>query len=248
MTRLPRSLSSSNRVAVLQSNYIPWKGYFDLIGNVDIVVIYDQMQYTREDWRNRNIIKAPNGLMWLTVPIHQSGRFGQRICDAEIVGTQWARKHWKAFESAYRRAPYYDQIAQWLSPIYSEVLSNRLSILNRSLIEAICAYLGIETQIVDSSQLELDGDRSERVAHICSQLGANCYVSGPAARSYLDETVFSSRGITVEWFDYSNYVQYRQLWGEFFHRVSVLDLLFMCGSESPSYMKFSSLTHHSVKE
>lgn len=238
MTHHP-AFREGQRVAVLQSNYIPWKGYFDLIAAVDTFVIYDQMQYTREDWRNRNVIKTANGPQWLTVPVCQSGRFGQRICDTEIDGTLWARKHWKSIENTYRRAPHYQAVAQWLWPIYDDARPTHLSLLNRRLIEAINAYLGIGTRLVDSSDLELTGERSERVAHVCAQLGAGCYVSGPAARSYLDEDDFASRGMRVEWFDYTGYPAYRQLWGEFSHHVSVLDLLFMCGPQAPSFMKFS---------
>jgi len=239
MTRHPASRAGQS-VAVLQSNYIPWKGYFDLIAATDTFVIYDQMQYTREDWRNRNMIKTANGPQWLTVPVRQSGRFGQRICDTEIDGKMWARKHWKSIENAYRRAPYFEAVAQWLRPIYDDTDVTHLSVLNRLLIEAVCAYLGIATRLIDSSELELLGERSERVAHVCAQLGADCYISGPAARSYLDEAHFSNRGITVKWFDYHGYPEYRQLWGAFTHQVSVLDLLFMCGSQSPSFMKFCS--------
>jgi hypothetical protein len=232
------ALQSGQRVAVLQSNYIPWKGYFDLIAAVDTFVIYDQMQYTREDWRNRNVIKTANGLTWLTVPVRQSGRFGQRICDTEISGNQWSRKHWKSIENSYRRAPYFEEIARLLLPIYEDANIIHLSVLNRRLIEVVCAYLGITTRLVDSSEVELTGERSERVAHVCKQLDARCYVSGPAASAYLNEADFVSRGISVEWFDYTGYPEYRQLWGAFAHQVSVLDLLFMCGPQAPSFMKF----------
>lgn len=232
------ALQSGQRVAVLQSNYIPWKGYFDLIAAVDTFVIYDQMQYTREDWRNRNVIKTANGLTWLTVPVRQSGRFGQRICDTEISGTQWSRKHWRSIENSYRRAPHFERVAKFLQPIYEDTSITYLSVLNRRLIEAVCAYLGIATRLIDSTEIELVGERSEKVAHICEQLGAGFYVSGPAARAYLIEGDFISRGISVEWFDYSGYPEYRQLWGAFTHQVSVLDLLFMCGPQAPSFMKF----------
>ena len=236
MSENPAS-QAGQRVAVLQSNYIPWKGYFDLIAAVDTFVIYDQMQYTREDWRNRNLIVTANGPLWLTVPVRQSGRFGQRICDTEINGTLWARKHWKSIESSYRRAPHFEEVAQWLKPIYDDNAITLLSILNRRLIEAVCAYLGITTRLVDSSELELVGERSARVAHVCAQLNAGCYVSGPAARSYLDMADFSRRCMTVEWFEYAGYPEYRQLWGTFNHHVTVLDLLFMCGPQAPSFMK-----------
>ncbi|MDB5895997.1 MAG: hypothetical protein JWQ88_3528 [Rhodoferax sp.] len=240
MTTDRQEPAARRQVAVLQSNYIPWKGYFDLIAAVDVFVLYDQMQYTREDWRNRNIIKAPQGPQWLTVPVLQKGRFGQRICETEIDGTNWARKHWKSIEGSYRKAPHFAEIAAFLEPIYLGETFSHLSQLNRRLIEAICGYLGIGTRIVDSSELVLEGDRSERVAGICSQLEATRYISGPAARSYLDESVFTARSIAVEWFDYGDYPTYRQLWGEFNHQVSIVDLLVHCGQESRQHMKLGS--------
>lgn len=226
------------RVAILQSNYIPWKGYFDMIGSVDTFVIYDVMQYTREDWRNRNIIKTPQGPLWLTVPVRQKGRFGQRICDTEIEGTLWARKHWKSIEGSYRKASWFTQVAEWLAPIYLDETFTHLSSLNRRIIAGICSYLGIVTRVIDTEGFLLAEERSERVAGICEQLQASCYVSGPAARAYLDEPAFHAKGIAVEWFDYSNYPVYPQLWGEFKHEVSVLDLLFHCGPAAPDFMKF----------
>ena len=234
------AFQKGQRVAILQSNYIPWKGYFDLIAAVDTFVIYDQMQYTREDWRNRNTIKTSNGLLWLTVPIRQSGRFGQRICDAEIDGNLWARKHWKSIENAYRRAPHFEEVAQWLRSIYEVPNLTHLSVLNRMLIGSICKFLGIQTILLDSSELELRGDPSERIANICEQLGAEYYISGPAARSYLNEADFFRRGINVNWFDYAGYSEYPQLWSSFVHNVSVLDLLFMCGASAPLYMKLGN--------
>lgn len=235
------------RVAILQSNYIPWKGYFDLIAASDTFVIYDQMQFTREDWRNRNVIKTSNGLSWLTVPVRQSGRFGQRICDAEIDGSIWARKHWKSIEHAYRRAPHFNEVSEWLRPIYEVPDLTHLSLLNRMLIESICRFLGITTVLVDSSELLLLGNPSERVASICEQLGAGSYVSGPAARSYLNESDFTRRGIAIDWFNYSGYPEYHQLWSSFAHNVSVLDLLFMCGTSAPLFMKFGATASASFK-
>jgi hypothetical protein len=240
MTADRHNPAAQRRVAVLQSNYIPWKGYFDLIAAVDVFVLYDQMQYTREDWRNRNIIKAPQGPQWLTVPVLQKGRFGQRICDTEIDGSNWARKHWKSIEGSYRKAPHFAEVAAVLEPIYLGETYRHLSQLNRRLIEAICRHLGIGTRIVDSGEFVLEGDRSERVAGICSHLQATSYISGPAARSYLDEAAFTARNIAVEWFEYGGYPTYRQLWGDFTHQVSIVDLLVHCGPSAGEYMKLGS--------
>lgn len=225
------------RVAILQSNYIPWKGYFDLIAAVDRFILYDDMQYTRRDWRNRNRIKTPQGLQWLTVPVQVKGRYEQKIKDTLIDGTAWAAEHWKALGLNYARAAHFAETAAWLEPLYRGHADTHLSGLNTRLISAICAKLGIHTPIGSSSEYRLAEGKSERLADLCQQAGGTVYVSGPSARSYLDEAVFATRGIAVAWFDYSGYPEYPQLWGGFVHEVTILDLLFNCGREAPRYMR-----------
>ncbi|WP_040262173.1 WbqC family protein [Pseudomonas massiliensis] len=225
-------------VAILQSNYIPWKGYFDLIARVDEFVLYDDMQYTRRDWRNRNQIKTPQGAQWLTVPVRVKGRYFQTINETEIEGAQWAEAHWKALCQNYRRSPYFNDIAQWLEPIYREQQHSHLAALNRRLIEAVCSYLQIGTRITLSSDYTLIEGKTERLADLCRQAGGDIYVSGPAARSYIDASVFTSQGIELQWFDYAGYPEYPQLWDGFIHAVTILDLLFNCGPEAPGYMRY----------
>jgi len=222
-------------IALVQSNYIPWKGYFDLIASVDEFVLYDDVQFTKNDWRNRNRIKTPQGVQWLSVPVGQ--RIDRRIRDVELSDSRWQAQHWKTLEANYRRSPGFAETADWLAPLYLDQRHETLSALNRCLIEAICRCLSIRTRITDSSTYHLAGDRSERVAGICAQAGAARYVSGPAARSYLDEQVFAHHGVTVSWFDYSGYPTYPQPWGAFAHDVTVLDVLFSCGSDARRYMK-----------
>jgi hypothetical protein len=231
------------RVAVLQSNYVPWKGYFDLIASVDEFVFYDDMQYTRRDWRNRNRIKTPTGLQWLTVPVLTKGHFEQSIRDTRIDGDAWAQTHWKALMLNYRRAPAFAATAAWLEPLLRQSWGH-LSVLNRALIEAVCARLGIATRLRCSWDYPSQGGRSERLASICAQAGATVYLSGPSARDYLDEAAFSRRGITVEWFDYAGYLSYPQLWGAFEPAVSILDLLFNCGADAPRYALRAHRTSH----
>jgi len=224
------------RVAIVQSSYIPWKGYFDLIAAVDEFVLYDDVQYTRRDWRNRNRIKTPLGLQWLTVPVRVKGRYHQAIRDTEIDGTAWATSHLAAMQQNYARAPFYAAVSGEIAPAYRAPPA-RLSELNRVLIETVCRYLGIATPIRASDELALAGDRSQRLANLCAALGAGEYVSGPSAKAYLDEAEFTRRGMTVRWFDYDGYPEYPQLWGPFEHRVTILDLLFNCGPDAPRYMR-----------
>lgn len=149
------------KIAILQSNYIPWKGYFDLIAAVDEFILYDDMQYTRRDWRNRNQIKTPQGVQWLTVPVLVKGKYHQKIRETRIDGNEWAAMHWKALVQNYRRAPHFEEIAKWLEPLYTSGNYSHISELNRRFIESICEYLGIGTSITNSWNYNLtDGKQS----------------------------------------------------------------------------------------
>lgn len=226
------------KVAIVQSNYIPWKGYFDLIASVDEFIIYDDMQFTKRDWRNRNLIKTPQGVQWLTVPVKVKGKYSQSIRDTEIDGYDWARDHWKALAQNYRRAPYFDEVATFLEPYYHDRRYSHLSVLNRDFLEAICGFLGITTRITNSWEYSLAPGKSERLADLCAQVGGTTYVSGPAAKDYLDAAPFSERGMDVMWFGYDGYLAYRQLWGDFVHEVSIVDLLFNEGPDARNYLRF----------
>jgi len=226
------------KVAILQSNYIPWKGYFDMIAAVDEFIIFDDMQYTRRDWRNRNQIKTPQGVQWMTIPVLAKGKYHQTIRDTEIDGKDWSDTHWKALTQNYRRAPHFDEISEWLQPLYLREPETHISELNRRFIEAICAYLGIHTTISNSWDYDLVDGKSERLADLCRQAQATEYISGPAAKDYIEANIFSDLGVNLTWFDYSGYPEYPQLWGEFTHGVTVLDLLFNCGPASRQYMKY----------
>lgn len=226
------------KVAIVQSNYIPWKGYFDMIAAVDEFILYDDMQYTRRDWRNRNQLKTPQGLQWLTIPVQVKGKYYQTIRETEIDGVDWAPAHWKTLAQNYRKAPHFTEIAAWLEPLYLGPQETNLSLSNRRFIEAICEYLGIRTVINNSWDYTLAEGKTERLADMCSQAKGTEYISGPAARDYIDEGVFADRGIKLVWFEYAGYPEYPQLWGDFTHGVSILDLLFNCGKDAHRHMKF----------
>ena len=209
-----------------------------MIAAVDEFILYDDMQYTRRDWRNRNKIKTPLGTQWITVPVQVKGKFHQTIRETEISGDDWATVHWKALCLNYRRARHFDAIAAQLEPLYLRSKYSHLSPLNRALIEWVCGQLGIRTKISDCSEYTIIEGKTERLADLCTQAGADEYLSGPAAKEYLDEAIFSRRGVKVTWFDYAGYPEYPQLWGAFRHDVSILDLLFNCAKGAARYMKY----------
>ncbi len=226
------------RVAIVQSNYIPWKGYFDLIAAVDEFVLYDDVQFTRRDWRNRNRIKTPQGVAWLTVPVKVRGRYHQSIRETELADALWGAEHWAILTHNYRRSPCFAEVASVFAPLFLEGRHATLSALNRALLQAVSRFLGISTRITDSQDYELAGDKTDRLVSVCDQAGATVYVSGPSAKSYLVEERFQEKGVVVEWFDYSHYPEYPQLWGSFVHEVTIMDLLFNCGYEAPRYRRF----------
>jgi WbqC-like protein family. len=227
------------RIAISQSNYIPWKGYFDMIRSVDEFVLYDDVQFTRRDWRNRNRIKTAHGLHWLTIPVKVKGRYHQSVRETEIEGSSWAESHWQTIRHGYARAACFEEMAPILEKVYADCSGlHMLSEVNRLWIESVCRLLAIQTPLRWSSEFSLKGDRSERLLNICLEAGADCYVSGPAARDYLDTGLFESAGVAVEWMSYEGYPEYPQLHGAFEHRVSVIDLLLNAGNPAVCLEKF----------
>ena len=222
------------KIAILQSNYIPWKGYFDMIAAVDEFILYDDAQFTKNDWRNRNKIKTAQGIKWLTVPVGQG--ISRRIRDVELPNSNWNIKHWKSIENNYRKAKYFEEVSLFLKPIYIQRYNN-LSELNRVLIEAVCSYLEIKTKISNSWDYDLADGKTNRLLKLCLQAKATEYVSGPAAKDYIDPLLFKEVGINLTWFNYKDYPKYTQFWDGFEHSVSIMDLLFHEGAGAVKYMK-----------
>jgi WbqC-like protein len=228
----------------VQSNYVPWKGYFDLIGSVDEFILYDDVQYTRRDWRNRNRIKTPNGLLWLTIPVEVKGKYHQRIRDVAISDSSWAHTHWRTLQHHYARAECFREMQPQVEAWYDRAAGlAMLSEVNEHFLRVVCGALGIGTAITRSSDYALSEGRSERLLDLCRQAGATTYLSGPSARGYLDQAMFEAAGVAVEWMDYGGYREYPQLHPPFEHGVSVLDLLFNTGSAARGYLKSATGTH-----
>lgn len=227
----------SKTVAIVQSNYIPWKGYFDLINSVDEFILFDDVQYTRRDWRNRNLIKTSTGLKWLTIPVETKGKFEQAIKDTRISDTNWGRKHWLSIQQNYHNAKYFFAYRDIFETLYLNCREPYLSRVNFSFIETICRLLGISTRLSWSMDYPLQSGQTRRLVGLCQAAGAGHYVSGPAAKNYLDESLFAQAGIAVSYFDYSGYPVYTQNHGAFEHGVTILDLLFHEGPNSPGLMK-----------
>ena len=225
----------SRKIAVVQSNYIPWKGYFDLINLVDEFILFDDVQYTKSDWRNRNKIKSQNGLIWLTIPVKHN--YLQKIKDTVISYPGWNRKHWKSIVQNYSKAKYFHTYRELFEDLYLGCNERFLSQINYRFLTAICEILGINTKLSWSMDYRLIEGKTERLVDLCKQSGATEYISGPAAKCYINEALFAEQGIALRYMDYSGYPEYNQLFPPFEHNISIIDLIFNEGPDAPKYMK-----------
>lgn len=225
------------KIAVLQSNYIPWKGYFDIIHQVDEFIFYDDVQYTKNDWRNRNIIQTNAGPKWITVPA--GSKENLLIDEVVLKDHSWQKKHHKMLLQSYARAPFLSLYREFLDHVYLEKEWNSLSELNQYLIKSISAeFLGMETRFSNSRDYHKEGAKLERLLSLLKSAGAEYYLSGPAAKDYIPDGAFEAVGIKLAWMDYSGYPAYRQLHSTegCVHGVSILDLLFNTGPDAPWYI------------
>jgi len=214
------------KLAISQSNYIPWKGYFDLINKVDEFILYDDAQFTRRDWRNRNKIKTLNGLQWLTIPVDVKGKYFQKIKETKISEKDWGVKHWQQIKQNYSKARHFKNYKDIFEELYLNCNEEYLSEINYKFIITINQILGIKTKIKFSDDFEIYGNPTEKLLNICKQCKANIYISGPAAKNYFDEQLAEKENIQVQWMNYKNYEEYEQLFPPFEHGVSILDLIF----------------------
>ncbi len=223
------------KIAMLQPNYIPWKGVFELISKVDIFVFYDDVQYTKKDWRNRNKIKTKDGEIWLTVPVKNNGR--QLICDVEIdQASDWQENHYKTIKSSYLKAPHFKEYEYILEEIYLKHTWNKISDLDIFTTKLIANAIDLHPQWVLASELDIQGDKDGgRIIQICKKLDCNYFINGPAARAFMDEEKFKDQNIVLDYMDYK-YEEYEQLYKPFSHAISVLDVLFNCGSDAKKYI------------
>jgi hypothetical protein len=214
------------KVVILQSNYLPWKGYFELIHQADVFCFYDEVQYTKNDWRNRNRILGPNGLFWITVPVQKDAVKG-KISDAQITNFAWQKKHLRTIEQTYSKSINKTDVLSLLEPIYLDQEWTSISQLNQHLIQVISKYIGITTEFKNSAKFELKGDRVDKLIYLIQQLKGTEYVSGPSAKDYLTENegLFQSNDITLTYKKYGPYLQYDNKKKEFEDYVSILDLL-----------------------
>lgn len=204
---------------------------------VDEFIIYDDMQYTRRDWRNRNMIKTREGVKWLTIPVEVKNKYFQKIRETKISESDWGEKHWNTIVHNYSKAKYFNEYKNIFQSLYLNNKEIYLSRVNYEFLRAVCDILDIKTKMTWSDEFVLLEERTERLVDICKKAGATDYYSGPAAKAYMNEELFEKENIKVHYFDYSGYPVYNQLHGEFTHAVSIIDLIFNEGPNATKYMK-----------
>ncbi|SMG46681.1 WbqC family protein [Paenibacillus aquistagni] len=222
-------------VSVIQSNYIPWKGYFDIINDSQLFIFHDDLQYTKNDWRNRNKIKVNNGTKWLSIPV--GSREDRLINEVELPATKWAMQHWNDIKMAYSKAPYFNQYKDFFEHVYLDTKWKKLSELNQFLIKHISTeFLGIKAEFINSSEFNLSSRKLDKLLDLLKKVDAKEYISGPAAKDYIDDSRFNEAGIKLVYKDYTGYPEYSQFHPPFEHYVSIIDLLFHTGSDSAYFI------------
>jgi hypothetical protein len=228
-------------LVVLQPGYLPWLGFFDQMRRSDIFVYYDDVQYDKHGWRNRNRVKSPAGPQWLTVPVRHHGLGQPRIMDVEIdTRAPWARKHVATLRQLYARAPYRDRYLPELEELLMRPWT-RIVDLDVAVAAAMARWLRLEPDVHFASALGVAGEQSGRLLALCRHFGADCYLSGSMAREYLDVPLFEQHGIRVEWQDYRHPV-YAQQHGAFVPQLSAIDLLLNCGDGSRAILESGNPT------
>lgn len=222
------------KCVILQPGYLPWLGFFDQMAQCDVFIVYDDVQFTRRDWRSRNRIKSTTGPHWLTVPVRNRGRRHQLITEAQVDNSHaWQRKHVETIRNAYCTAPYFrkyfDPIARIIEKGHECLLN-----LNMELTHLLRRELNLDPEIIYSSELSIPGKNTDRLIKICNAMGATEYLTGDAASSYINLELFEKHSIAVRYHNYQH-PQYKQIHGDFIPYLSVIDLLFNCGPDSQNY-------------
>jgi hypothetical protein len=231
---------SNKKIAISQSNYIPWRGYFDLINSVDEFIFFDEVQFTRRDWRNRNKILVNNKPTWLTIPLENKGNYSEIISNMKVFDVNWKIRHIEIIKKNYLKAKHFQEIFYFVNKLYQQINSLYLSDINQFLIKEICFSLNIKTKFKKSSEFKIfnigNYDATERLVDLCYQSGGSTYVTAPAAKNYLRVDEFKKKDMSVIWFDYKDSKIYNQFDKNFIKDLSILDCLFHCNLEKKSFL------------
>ena len=214
-----------------QPVYLPWLGLFHKIAISDAFCYFDDVQYLKKDWNNRNKIKTPNGAIWLTVPVLTKNYREKPIRQIEINNSiNWRKKHWKSIYLSYKKASYFNQYADFFEDVYNKEW-RYLTEINEYMLKWFLKELGIKVKYYKASELNFKGYKSGLIFDMCKKIGADIYIFGTLGKDYAKEENFNKKGIKIYFQDYKHPV-YQQLYGEFIPYMSIVDLLFNCGNKS----------------
>jgi hypothetical protein len=223
------------KVAIIQSNYIPWKGYFDIIHDVDCFIFLDDVQYTNRDWRNRNKIKSNAGEIWLTIPLGSNR--DKLINEVKFTDLSWRKNHLKSIEQFYKKANYFSKYYELIREYYYQKEWIYLSDFNQNFIKRFSnEILELRTTFHNSSEFNIEKNKLNKIIGLLEAVNADYYISGALAKNYIDKNEFIKRNILLHYKDYTGYPEYAQLFTPFSHYVSILDLLFNTGDDIKYYI------------
>jgi hypothetical protein len=229
---------NQNRIAIIQPNYIPWIGYFEIIKNVDKFILLDDVQYTKRDWRNRNYINNNGNKLLLTIPIKTKGLFNQNINEVKILNNNWKNEHLKKIFFCYKKTNYFEETYEYFKELYNQIESDNLSEILCFLTKELCIFLKIGTKIKLSSKIKIDGEKNQKIIKICNHFSATSYLSGPKALNYLDGNIFSANKTKLLIAEYQKqdcYIESKYF--KFLQKMSIVDLMFHQGKQSKNYIK-----------
>ena len=231
----------NNKIIITQSNYIPWKGYFTTMKKATHIVLYDDAQYTKRDWRNRNKIITPKGPTWLSIPVDVKGKYLQKINEAKITDHSWSFSHWNKIKQNYKKAPCFEQYRKTFEKTYLEELPQYeyLSDINSHMIKKCINLLNLDIKVLDSRSFKIRGGKTEKLINICNDLEANEYFTGPAAKGYIDEAMFVKNNIKLSYYKLKDFPEYRQCWNDFEHKISIMDMFFNLGTQTVKYFNWN---------
>lgn len=218
-------------VSIQQPEHLPWLGFFDKVRQVDMVVLLDDVQFKKRYFENRNKIRTGNGWQWIGIPVNTKGRYHQNLCDVEVDNTRhWRETAWRALCLNYSKTACWEGYSSFFDNLY-QCEWTRLVDFNVEVIKYVTKQLGLETEFLFASQLDVEGKGDKLLVNICRKVGASAYLSGAFGRDYIDESLFAEAGIALEYQDF-RHPTYRQVYQPFLPNMSTVDLLFNEGPKS----------------
>jgi hypothetical protein len=224
---------------IAQPTFLPWLGWFDLADQSDVTILLDDVQFSKQSWQQRNRVRTPNGLEFLSVPVITAGRLGQRIDECELANQHFVGKMLKSLRANYAKSSYFGEAIEGFSATMETAASlGNLAALNCALISWMATRLGVTAPMIRATTLGVGGSRGEHVAALCESVGADRYLSPAGAETYLteDRTAFDERGISV-WLHVYDHPEYAQRFTPFVPYASAIDLIFNVGPSAPTVMR-----------